>query len=59
MTGVNNPPDPDILIEGDNVQQTVDVENPNNRIKVEVEVHRNGDTYDDNGNGDGLDTLHA
>ena len=59
MTQVDNPPDPDILIKGDNVQQTVNVENPKNHIKVEVEVHRDGDTYDDNMNGDGLDTLDA
>ena len=58
-TQVDTPPDPDILIKGDNVQQTVDIDNPKICIKVEVEVHRDGNTYDDNGNGDGIDTLDA
>ena len=59
MTRVDTAPDPDILMEGDNIQQTVDIDNPKICIKVEVDVHRDGNTYDDNGNGDGGDTLDA
>ena len=39
-TRVDTPPDPDILMEGDNIQQTVDIDNPKIRIKVEVDVHQ-------------------